>query len=75
MRQNLQTNENTSKIGIVEFLMRSGNVIDVECQNIKVKYDQLGQLTNYEIEGTADGSNHILCLSISDVEAVTYHTL
>lgn len=74
--QNLQTNEvHSTKIGVVEFWMKSGNVIDVECENIKVKYDQLGQLTNYEIEGTADGTNHILCLSISDVEAVTYRTL
>ena len=73
--QNLQTNENTSKIGVVEFWMKSGSVIDVECQNVKVKYDSLGQLTSYEIEGSVDGSNHILCLSLNEVEAVTYRTL
>ena len=28
--QNLQINENTSKIGIVEFWMRSGNVIPMD---------------------------------------------
>ena len=53
--QNLQTNEvYSTKIGVVEFWMKSGNVIDVECENIKVKYDQLGQLTSYEIEGTVE---------------------
>ena len=74
--QNLQTNEvHSTKIGVVEFWMKSGNVIDVECENIKVKYDQLGQITSYEIEGTVEGSNHVLCLSLNEVEAVTYRTL
>lgn len=73
--QNLQTNENVTKFGIVEFWMRSGNVIDVECENVNIKFDSLGQLTSYAIDGLVKGTNHILCLSVNDVEAVTYRTL
>lgn len=73
--QNLQTNENVTKFGIVEFWMRSGNVIDVECENVNIKFDSLGQLTSHTIDGLVKGTNHILCLSANDVEAVTYRTL